>query len=41
MVKQTVGLSLDKVTIQKLDQTRGLIPRSAFVEKVLCEKLGD
>ena len=41
MVKRIIGLSLDVKILNRLDHKRGLIPRSTYVEKLLCEYLGD
>jgi len=39
-VKKTIiGISLDEKILSKLDEIRGLIPRSRFVAKVLEDNL--
>jgi len=41
MGKRIIGISLELEILSRLDEKRGLIPRSTYVEKILCEKLGD
>ena len=41
MAKRIIGISLDLEILNRLDLKRGLIPRSTYVEKLLCENLGD
>jgi metal-responsive CopG/Arc/MetJ family transcriptional regulator len=35
--RSTVAISLEKELIQKVDQDRGLIPRSRFIEQMLAD----
>ena len=37
MVRQKVTISLDPRLVTKIDEDRGLIPRSAYIEKLLKE----
>lgn len=37
--KLSVSVSLSKDTLEKVDEARGLIPRSTFFEKVVTESL--
>ena len=39
MAKTVVGISIDNELLAKLDQKRGLIPRSRYIEKVLTDFL--
>jgi len=39
MAKRIVSISLDSVLLTNLDDTRGLISRSKYVEKIIEEKL--
>jgi hypothetical protein len=41
MGKRIIGISLGFEILDRLDEKRGLIPRSTYVEKILCENLGD
>jgi len=41
VVKKIIGISLGQEILHRLDEKRGLIPRSTYVEKLLCENLGD
>jgi len=40
MVKKIVGISLDNDLLFKIDQMRGLIPRSRYVSQILATNLG-
>lgn len=40
MSKKIVSLTLDKGLIKKIDERRGMIPRSAFIQKILVDYLG-
>jgi len=41
MTKKIIGLSIDQVILNKIDQKRGMIPRSRFLEKIISENMGD
>jgi metal-responsive CopG/Arc/MetJ family transcriptional regulator len=36
MSRSTIAISLQKDLIAKVDRDRGLIPRSRFIERLLC-----
>ena len=38
-MRTITGISLDKKLLQDIDQKRGLIPRSRFIEKLLMQFL--
>ena len=38
--KFPVTLSLDNILVSKIDSQRGMIPRSAYVEKILIKNIG-
>ncbi len=38
--KFPVTLSLDNILVSKIDSQRGMIPRSAYVEKILIKTIG-
>jgi len=37
--RKTIAISLDQQVILKIDQTRDLIPRSRFIEKIIKDSL--
>jgi len=39
MVKEIISISLSKQSIEKINQLRGLIPRSTFIEYILKKYL--
>ncbi|MEO9307485.1 MAG: hypothetical protein ABI342_04130 [Nitrososphaera sp.] len=39
MNRFSIGVSLDRKIVEKIDSSRGMIPRSRFIEKVLIEHL--
>jgi metal-responsive CopG/Arc/MetJ family transcriptional regulator len=39
MKRFSVGVSLDKEIVEKIDSARGMIPRSRFIENVIAEHL--
>jgi len=41
MARKTVTISLEPKLVKKIDEDRGLIPRSRYIEKLLKESLGD
>lgn len=41
MVQSKITLSIDTALQKKIDEKRGLIPRSAFVSKIIRERLED
>jgi len=41
MVRQKVTIALDPKLVQKIDDDRGLIPRSRYIEKLLKESLAN
>jgi len=38
-MKRKIGISLDPEIVEKIDEERGLIPRSRYIEKLLRERL--
>jgi len=38
-MKKRISVSIDKKLLEKVDETRGRVPRSAFIEEALEEKL--
>ncbi len=40
MAKTIIGISLDEEILFKIDQKRGLIPRSRYVAQILAANLG-
>ncbi|EIJ64923.1 hypothetical protein BD31_I0911 [Candidatus Nitrosopumilus salaria BD31] len=38
-MKKIIGLSLDREILEIIDNSRGLISRSAYVQKILNERL--
>ena len=41
MTKKKVTITLEHNLLTKIDKDRGLIPRSAYIEKLLKESIGD
>lgn len=41
MNKKPITLSLDKKLLKQVDQKRELVSRTAFVEKILIDALGE
>jgi len=39
MAKQKVTITLERNLVEKIDEDRGLIPRSAYIEKLLRETM--
>lgn len=35
-----IGMTIDPAVVERVDTARGMVPRSAFVEKVLKDSLG-
>ena len=40
MPKTIIGISLDKEILTKIDEKRGLVPRSRYVAQILAANLG-
>jgi len=40
MTKTIIGISLDKEILTKIDEKRGLVPRSRYVAQILAANLG-
>jgi len=40
MTKTIIGISLDKEILTKIDEKRGLVPRSRYVAHILAANLG-
>lgn len=38
-MKKIIGLSLDIEILERVDNSRGLISRSAYIQKIISEKL--
>jgi metal-responsive CopG/Arc/MetJ family transcriptional regulator len=41
MGKTVIGISLDSALLKRLDASRGMIPRSRLIEKMVTDSLGD
>jgi len=41
MSKTVIGISLDSSLLKRLDDSRGMVPRSRLIEKILIDTLGD
>lgn len=40
MTRTVIGLSIDELILHKIDQMRGLVPRSRYLEQIIREKIG-